>query len=69
MSIPPNRFFVLAAQASVDCSSEMSVWTNAASPSFSSCSIAEVARSSLISATTTFAPSSRNRLAYESPMP
>ena len=65
----PNCSFAFAAQVSVDGSSEMSVCTNAASPSFSSCSIAEAARSSLISATTTFAPSSRKRLAYARPMP
>src|SRR5688500_7593745 len=47
----------------------MSVGTKIASPKPSSSFIACSARSSLISATTTLAPSARNRLAYANPMP
>ena len=63
MSTFPKWSLVLAAQPSADCSSEMSVGTNSTSPLPPRCVIADRARSSLISATTTLAPSWRNRSA------
>jgi hypothetical protein len=61
--IDENASFAALAQASVESGSEMSVRTNTASPFPARDSIADAARSSLSSATTTFAPSARNRSA------
>ena len=59
----PNASTVAAAHACADASDEMSVCTSRTSPRPSSCPIAHSARSVSISATTTFAPSARNRSA------
>ena len=73
MSIRPKASTVEAAHASVESSEEMSVCTNrtlsSSNPAERSTSIPADPRSWLISAITTFAPSFRNRSAYESPMP
>src|ERR1700730_14100065 len=69
MSSVPKCATVAFAHASADCGSEMSVGTKSASHCPSSCFMARSARSSLSSATTTFAPSPRNRSAYARPIP
>src|SRR5258707_288153 len=65
----PKVETVSSTQRWAESGSAMSVFTNTASPLPSSSRIAPAARSSTTSATTTLAPSARNRCAYASPIP
>src|SRR4051812_46413508 len=69
MCTVPNALTASSTQCCAESASAMSVLTKIASPLPFSALIASAARSSTTSATTTFAPSARNRSAYARPIP